>query len=115
MVKFNEDTRVKIPSILHLVRLGYEYWSLKNAIWDKDSNIFTDIFKESIQKINRDNKNLDIKKLQNEILELVDYEDMGKAFYERLLSDSNIKIIESLAFSYGLSWYRCSCQYSNKH
>lgn len=99
MVKFNEDTRVKIPSILHLVRLGYEYLSLKDANWDKDSNIFTDIFKESIQKINKDNKNLDIKRLQNEILELIDYEDMGKAFYERLLSDSNIKIVDFENFS----------------
>jgi len=23
-MKFNEDSRVKIPSILHLIRLGYE-------------------------------------------------------------------------------------------
>ena len=27
---FNEDTRVKIPAILHLTRLGYEYVSLKS-------------------------------------------------------------------------------------
>lgn len=29
-MSFNEDSRVKIPTILHLVRLGYEYLSLKN-------------------------------------------------------------------------------------
>lgn len=28
-MKFNEDSRVKIPTILHLMRLGYEYLSLK--------------------------------------------------------------------------------------
>ena len=27
--KFNEDSRVKIPAILHLMRLGYKYLSLK--------------------------------------------------------------------------------------
>ena len=40
MSKFNEDSRVKIPAILHLIRLGYEYISLKNASWDQETNIF---------------------------------------------------------------------------
>ena len=35
---FSEDSRVKIPCILHLVRLGYRYLSLKNAIWDEETN-----------------------------------------------------------------------------
>lgn len=47
-MKFNEDSRVKIPSILHLTRLGYDYLSLKDAEWDESTNVFTDIFKESI-------------------------------------------------------------------
>jgi len=32
-MKFNEDTRVKIPTILHLMRLGYSYLSLKDQRW----------------------------------------------------------------------------------
>ena len=52
-MKYNEDTRVKIPSILHLTRLGYKYLSLKNSNWDINTNIFTDIFKSSIEKINQ--------------------------------------------------------------
>lgn len=51
-MKFNEDSRVKIPSILHLTRLGYKYLSLKDAVIDESTNIFTDIFKSSILKIN---------------------------------------------------------------
>ena len=43
-MKFNEDSRVKIPSILHLTRLGFDYLPLKNATWDVDTNIFTDVF-----------------------------------------------------------------------
>ena len=35
---FSEDSRVKIPCILHLVRLGHRYLSLKNAIWDEETN-----------------------------------------------------------------------------
>ena len=49
---FNENTRVKIPAILHLCRLGYKYLSLKNARWDESTNIFTDIFRDSIVRIN---------------------------------------------------------------
>ncbi len=49
---FNEDSIVKLPSVLHLHRLGYEYLSLKNALWDENNNIFTDIFRESITRIN---------------------------------------------------------------
>ncbi|WP_046746280.1 hypothetical protein [Kordia zhangzhouensis] len=49
---FNEDSRVKIPSILHLIQLGYTYLSLKTASWDTQTNIFTSIFKEQQKKIN---------------------------------------------------------------
>ena len=30
-MKFNEDSRVKIPALLHFTRLGYHYLSLKGA------------------------------------------------------------------------------------
>lgn len=56
-MKFNEDSRVKIPSILHLTRLGYEYISLKNTSWDENTNIFKDLFVSSIKNINK-NKSL---------------------------------------------------------
>ena len=42
---FSEDSTVKIPCILHLVRLGYHYLSLKNATWDEETNIFSDLFR----------------------------------------------------------------------
>ena len=53
MSRFNEDTRVKIPGLVHATRLGYNYISLKkdNKL-DEETNIFKDIFKKSISKIN---------------------------------------------------------------
>lgn len=42
MAVHNEDSRVKIPTILHLVRLGYEYLSLKTHKVKGNSNIFID-------------------------------------------------------------------------
>jgi type I restriction enzyme R subunit len=49
---FTEDSRVKIPTILHLMRLGYDYLSLKGAQWDKDTNIFPELFSSAISRIN---------------------------------------------------------------
>lgn len=52
----NEDTRVKIPALVTLTRLGYTYLSLKDhnhakGNIDKQTNIFTDIFFESLERI----------------------------------------------------------------
>ena len=37
-MKFNEDSRVKIPALLHLIRLGYEYIPVKNQIRIKEKS-----------------------------------------------------------------------------
>jgi len=94
MTKFNEDTRVKIPSILHLCRLGYKYLSLKDAKWDIDTNIFADIFKQSIIKINSDFDEEQAERLLVDTSLLLDNEDLGKAFYEKLISNSGVKLID---------------------
>ncbi|MDP2395340.1 MAG: hypothetical protein Q8M44_00030 [bacterium] len=72
----NEDTRVKIPTILHLTRLGYKYLSLKDIKWDINTNIFTDIFYDSIIKINPKIKLDDIKKLLDKITLSLDNDDL---------------------------------------
>ncbi|MEC7753229.1 type I restriction endonuclease [Roseivirga sp. UBA1976] len=93
-MKFNEDTRVKIPAILHLMRLGYQYISLKDSLWDTETNIFRDIFNESITKINKGNAELDLNGLYNQISLELENEDLGQAFFERLTSRSGIKLID---------------------
>lgn len=60
---FSEDSRVKIPCILHLVRLGYRYLSLKNAVWDGETNIFSDLFRAAIARINPGIDSADIDRL----------------------------------------------------
>lgn len=98
MTHFNENTRVKIPAILHLCRMGYKYISLKNAKWDKETNIFTDIFFDNITKINPNTTNEDIQKLYEKINFILSNEDLGKEFYETLL-DNEIKLIDFENFS----------------
>ena len=83
-MKFNEDARVKIPAILHLMKLGYGFFSLKDAEWDTETNIFRDIFYDSISRINQGNTDLDLHGLYNQISLDLENEDLGQAFFERL-------------------------------
>lgn len=91
---FNEDSRVKLPSIRHLHRLGYQYLSVKNAIWDEANNIFTDIFRESIVRINPHFEEGDADRLLGEIRFALDNEDLGKTFYEKLIDQSGHRLID---------------------
>ena len=49
---FNEDSRVKIPALIHFTRSGYDYLSLKGANWDESSNIFPELFHDALRRIN---------------------------------------------------------------
>ena len=91
---FNEDTRVKIPTIMHLVRLGYQYLSLKTPQRDIDTNIFPELFLQAIEKINPQLEQDDAKRLLEEVKLSLDNEDLGKAFYEKLTARSGIKLID---------------------
>ncbi len=93
-MKFNEDSRVKIPTILHLIRLGFDYLSLKECTWNQDTNIFPDIFLKSILKINQNLELDDAKRLLDDVSLLLDNEDLGKAFFQRLTEKSGIKLID---------------------
>lgn len=93
-MKFNEDSRVKIPSILHLTRLGYKYLSLKGAVWNEETNIFTDIFIDSVQRINHNLEEDEAKRLLSDISLLLDNEDLGKAFYDRIIQKTGHKVID---------------------
>lgn len=40
----NEDKRVKIPALIHLTRLGYEYFSKEEIVFDPETNIAENLF-----------------------------------------------------------------------
>lgn len=96
MMKHNEDSRVKIPALLHFLRLGYTYQTKRNQNIDEKNNIFIDIFKQSIRDINHkdyDDKTLD--DLVKEIATLTDNEvDKGQNFFERLIKQTGIKLLD---------------------
>lgn len=91
---FNEDSRVKIPTILHLMKLGYKYLSLKGQTWDLDTNIFPELFSEAILRINLGVEQHHASRLLDDIKLELDNEDLGRAFFERLTDRSNTKLID---------------------
>ena len=93
-MSFNENTRVKIPAILHLCRLGYQYISLAKAKRDDSTNIFSDIFEESLIRINDDFDVADAKKAFENVSLALDNEDLGQAFYEMLTASSGVRLID---------------------
>lgn len=93
-MKFNEDSRVKIPTILHLISLGYKYLSLSHQKWDESTNIFTDIFLKSITRINPELSDGDAMRLSDEVSLTLENEDLGKAFFEKLIARSGTRLID---------------------
>lgn len=97
-MEFSENTRVKIPALVHATRLGYKYLSLKeckNGI-DEETNIFKNIFKESINRINNLELSDDnITKLINELSFSLANDDLGRQFYKYLINGyKGIKLID---------------------
>lgn len=96
---FNEDSRVKIPAILHLIRLGYTYIPRNEQHRIEETNIFPELFKESIRRINPNIQDNELNRLLDEITLQLDYDDLGRDFYKSLTATSGIKLIDFADFS----------------
>ena len=95
-----EDSRVKIPALVHFTRLGYTYMSIKDKVrgvdYDPDTNIFYSQFMDSINRINgTDLSEADVKKIISEIKIKLDNEDLGMFFFTFLKKGyEGIKLID---------------------
>ena len=98
-MSFNENTRVKLPAILHLCKLGYSYLPLSKATWDVDTNIFTEVFNESILRINSGLEIEGVKRLFQDVSLALDNEDLGQAFYGMLTATSGTRLIDFKNFN----------------
>ena len=91
-MKHNENTRVKIPALVHLTRLGYEYLSLKeyDGGIHEETNIFSSLFSESLARINgKKLSDHDVDALLSELTVKLSNDDLGRAFYNILLNGIN--------------------------
>lgn len=95
-IRFNEDTRVKIPATIQFLRLGYNYQSMKDAEIDFDTKIFIDRFKTSIERINgREFSQAQIRTLLMDIHNSIRNNDLGKEFYNWLIyPNDKVKLID---------------------
>lgn len=91
---FNEDSRVKIPALLHLVRLGYTYVPRKEQDRIEESNIFPELFRLGISKINPGVEIGELNRLLDELTLKLDYDDLGREFYKSLTATSGFKLID---------------------
>lgn len=93
-MKFNEDSRVKIPALLHLARLGYTYISRSKQFRLEENNIFSDIFKGSISNINPELSSGEVTKLLEDVSFKLKNDDLGRDFFKQLTNTSGIKLID---------------------
>ncbi|WP_187906974.1 type I restriction endonuclease [Helicobacter pylori] len=83
---YNEITRVQIPALMHLAELGYDFIPTNSKEnkpnLDTDTNILIDSFTQAFERLNP-NKNA--KDVLAEMKKRLNYDDLGKRFYEYLL------------------------------
>lgn len=96
--KFNEATRVQMPALIHLDRLGYDYFGkisedMLGTIYDSDTNILIEVFKEKFCELNHGHEGAFEQTLKT-IRQELDNDDLGRSFYKRLVSISPIKLID---------------------
>ncbi|WP_036611872.1 type I restriction endonuclease subunit R [Oribacterium sp. P6A1] len=83
----NENSRVKIPALVHFTRLGYTYRSLKDAEgqYDEDTNIFIGSFRDGINKLNGTKlTDQDAKDIIADLKNTLNQDDLGQGFYNYL-------------------------------
>ena len=89
-VPFNENSRVKIPALVHLSRLNWQYVSVKEtpvSDFDLRTNIYFPSFKKALSFLNN-NKKYDDAELASyysgKLSIALDSDDKGRQFYEYL-------------------------------
>ena len=96
---FNEATRVQLPAMVHLTRLGYKYFGKLSVedrsgeVYDIDTNILIKVFISQFDKLNPQHKGEGFEVLR-QIRQELDNDDLGMAFYKRLKTVSPIKLID---------------------
>lgn len=90
---FSEVTRVQIPAILHLTRLGYKYLP-DVGNYEKRANILTDIFKNAVKRLNPNVSEIEIQRLLDTLVRIANNDDLGREFYQKINATSFIRLID---------------------
>ncbi|XNZ28426.1 type I restriction endonuclease [Helicobacter pylori] len=83
----NEITRVQVPALMHLTKLGYDFIPTNSkSNLDTATNILIDSFTQAFKALNP------TKNAQDSLTEMkkrLNYDDLGKSFYEYLLKSEH--------------------------
>ena len=95
---FNEATRVQMPAMVHLTRLGYTYFGkitedMAGTVYDPDTNILINVFKEQFARLNPTHVG-EVEQTLKTIRQELDNDDIGYSFYKHLLSVSPIRLVD---------------------
>ena len=98
MKQFSEATRVQMPAMVHLTRIGYTYFGKlsedKNCtVYDSDTNILLQVFERQFKNLNPGHEGEFLQVLKDIRKELND-DDLGRGFYNRLKAVSPVKLID---------------------
>lgn len=101
---FSEDSRVKFPTLMHLMGMGFRYVSLKGlktkyviapkTEFDPLTNILTSYFTEAYNKLNPNVENGAAGKLLAKIQSSLMNDDLGRQFYNEILLNTGERIID---------------------
>lgn len=101
---FCEDSRVKFPTLMHLMSMGFKYVSLKGlktkyveapkTEFDPLTNILTDYFTDAYCTLNPDAEKEDAEKMLAKIQKSLQNDDLGRQFYNEMLLNTGERIID---------------------
>lgn len=95
---FNEATRVQMPAMVHLMRLGYSYFGkitedMAGTVYDPDTNILINVFKGQFKKLNPAHAG-EAEQFLKTIRQELDNDDIGRSFYKRLSAVSPVRLVD---------------------
>lgn len=98
MKQFSEATRVQMPAMVHLSRIGYTYFGKlsedqNGTVYDGDTNILLPVFEQQFKNLNPGHEGEFLQVLKDIRKELND-DDLGRGFYNRLKAVSPVKLID---------------------
>ncbi|MGL2550385.1 type I restriction endonuclease [Helicobacter pylori] len=87
---YNEITRVQVPALMHLAKLGYDFIPTNSKEnkpnLDTATNILIDSFTQAFERLNPTKNAKDV---LAEMKKRLNYDDLGKSFYEYLLKSEH--------------------------
>ena len=91
---FTELTRVQIPALLHLEKLGYTFVHRDSLNTELQSNILTDVFKEAVHNLNPAMREAEIDQKLSELLRIANNDDLGREFFGKLMNENDCRLID---------------------